>query len=110
MIKSRLVSLLAVCSIVATAMAADPTVKPEAAKKPDPAKTVVATYQYHSGCGHVGPAMKQFHTMALKDGKIYHLVLEVKADTYEKQKATLDQVASAIEWNNASSTALTAKR
>ena len=75
-----------------------------------PAKTVVATYQYHSGCGHVGPAMKQFHTMALKDGKIYHLVLEVKADTYEKQKATLDQVASAIEWNNASSTALSAKR
>jgi len=47
MIKSRLVSLLAVCSIVATVMAADPANKPDAAKKPDAAATVVENPTYH---------------------------------------------------------------
>jgi hypothetical protein len=67
-----------------------------------PAKSMVIDFTEKSGCGAIFP-MKQIYTVAVKDGKVYHLVLTTTKSSYEKRETELHGLFAAAQWAGAKS-------
>jgi len=63
-----------------------------------PAKVITMNYVYHSGCGYTSPPFKSIDTVAMKNGKLFHVIVSVSEELYTKDKAAYDALASSVQW------------
>jgi hypothetical protein len=63
-----------------------------------PAKVITMNYVYHSGCGYTSPPFRSIDTVAVKNGKLFHVTVNVNDELYAKDKAAYDALASSVQW------------